>query len=128
MIMGKRALAGLSVVGALLLVVVMTRGTRMVQGRVAGARSAEVQVVTAAGKDDPANLKGEQVRAAIARGVETFGGLNVLCNVAGGSSMRDDRVTDAPEEEFWRVIRLDLFGTFLGCRFGIPAIVAWSAG
>jgi NAD(P)-dependent dehydrogenase (short-subunit alcohol dehydrogenase family) len=31
-------------------------------------------------------------------------------------------------EEFWRVIRLDLFGTFLGCRFGIPAIIASGGG
>ena len=63
--MGKRTLVGLSLVVALLLVVAATSGTRMVQGRVAGGRSAEVQVVTAAGKDDPANLKGEQVRAAV---------------------------------------------------------------
>ena len=26
------------------------------------------------------------------------------------------------KEEFWRVITLDLFGTFLGCRCGIPAL------
>src|ERR1700733_605511 len=65
MIMGKRTLVGLSLVVALLLVVAATSGTRMVQGRVAGGRSAEVQGVTAAGKDDPANLKGEQVRAAV---------------------------------------------------------------
>ena len=31
-------------------------------------------------------------------------------------------------EEFWRAIRLDLFGTFLGCRFGIPAIIASGGG
>jgi LmbE family N-acetylglucosaminyl deacetylase len=63
--MGKRALVWLSVVVALLLVIAATSGTRMVQGRVAGGRSAEVQVVADAGKDDPANLKGEQVRAAV---------------------------------------------------------------
>jgi NAD(P)-dependent dehydrogenase (short-subunit alcohol dehydrogenase family) len=37
-------------------------------------------------------------------------------------------VTDAPLEEFWRVIKLDLFGTFLGCRFGIPAIIRSGGG
>src|SRR5205085_9334188 len=31
-------------------------------------------------------------------------------------------------EEFWRAIRLGLFGTFLGCRFGIPAIIASGGG
>jgi LmbE family N-acetylglucosaminyl deacetylase len=65
MIMGKRTLAGLGAVAALLLVVVATRGTRIVQGRVAGGRSAEINVGTEAGKDDPANLKGERVRAAV---------------------------------------------------------------
>jgi hypothetical protein len=35
---------------------------------------------------------------------------------------------EVPIEEFWRAIRLDLFGTFLGCRFGIPAIIASGGG
>jgi hypothetical protein len=30
--------------------------------------------------------------------------------------MNDARVTDAPEEEFWRAISVDLFGRFLTCR------------
>jgi NAD(P)-dependent dehydrogenase (short-subunit alcohol dehydrogenase family) len=71
---------------------------------------------------------GEQVQASLTRAVETFGALNVLCNVAGGSSMQDDRVTEAPEEEFWRVIRLDLFGTFLACKYGIPELVKAGGG
>ena len=37
-------------------------------------------------------------------------------------------MVDAPIDEFWRAIRLDLFGTFLGCRFGIPAIIASGGG
>ena len=37
-------------------------------------------------------------------------------------------MTQAPLEEFWRVIKLDLFGTFLGCRFGIPAIIRSGGG
>ena len=45
--------------------------------------------------------------------VKHFGGLNILHNNAGGSTMNDDKITDAPEEEFWRVINLDLFGTFI---------------
>ncbi|MEU6644084.1 SDR family oxidoreductase [Saccharomonospora sp. NPDC046836] len=71
---------------------------------------------------------GDQVRAAIARAVSAFGSLNVLCNVAGGSSSQDARVTEAPEEEFWRVIRLDLFGTFLACKHGIPELIRAGGG
>lgn len=58
------------------------------------------------------------LQAAIRTTVDTFGRLDVLHNNAGGSTPQDNTVVDAPIEEFWRVIRLDLFGTFLGCRHG----------
>ena len=35
----------------------------------------------------------------------------------------DNTVIEALIEEFWRVIRLDPFGTFPGCRVGIPEII-----
>lgn len=69
-----------------------------------------------------------QVKAAIARTVEAFGRLDVLCNIAGGSSSADARVTDAPDEEFWRVIKLDLYGTFLCCKHAIPEIARAGGG
>jgi NAD(P)-dependent dehydrogenase (short-subunit alcohol dehydrogenase family) len=52
----------------------------------------------------------------------------VLHNNAGGSTSEDANAVEAPLEEFWRAIRLDLFGTFLGCRFGIPEIVRSGGG
>ena len=70
----------------------------------------------------------ESMKAAVDRAVAEFGGLHVLHNNAGGSTNNDSTVIDAPIEEFWRVIKLDLFGTFLGCRFGIPAIIASGGG
>ncbi|MBL8381939.1 MAG: SDR family oxidoreductase [Burkholderiales bacterium] len=68
------------------------------------------------------------VAAAIAATVRQFGALHILHNNAGGSTPQDSNVVDAPIEEFWRVIRLDLFGTFLGCRHGIPAIARSGGG
>lgn len=68
------------------------------------------------------------VRDAIARTVATFGRLNVLCNVAGGSTSQDASVTEAPEAEFWRAIRLDLFGTFLCCKIAIPELIKAGGG
>jgi NAD(P)-dependent dehydrogenase (short-subunit alcohol dehydrogenase family) len=68
------------------------------------------------------------VQAAIARTAETFGRVNVLCNIAGGSSERDGKITEAPEEEFWRVIKVDLFGTFLSCKYGIPELIKAGGG
>ena len=70
----------------------------------------------------------ESVRAAIETAVRHFGGLHILHNNAGGSTPVDSTVVEAPIDEFWRAIRLDLFGTFLGCRFGIPAIAAFGGG
>ena len=70
----------------------------------------------------------DSVREAIAATVAAFGGLNVLCNVAGGSSSRDGRVTEAAEEEFWRVIRIDLFGTVLACKHGLPELIKAGGG
>jgi NAD(P)-dependent dehydrogenase (short-subunit alcohol dehydrogenase family) len=70
----------------------------------------------------------DQVSGAVDKAVSTFGGLNVLCNVAGGSSTRDGRVTEAPVEEFWRVMNVDLFGTFLVCKFGIPELIKAGGG
>jgi NAD(P)-dependent dehydrogenase (short-subunit alcohol dehydrogenase family) len=52
-----------------------------------------------------------------------FGSINVLHNNAGGSTMQYGPVTEAPEEEFWRVIKLDLFGTFLSSKLIIPEII-----
>jgi len=70
----------------------------------------------------------DSVRAAIDTAMRHFGGLQILHNNAGGSTPVDNTVVDAPLDEFWRAIRLDLFGTFLGCRFGIPAIVVSGGG
>jgi NAD(P)-dependent dehydrogenase (short-subunit alcohol dehydrogenase family) len=68
------------------------------------------------------------VRDAVRITVEKFGALHVLHNNAGGSTPQDNTVVEAPLEEFWRVIRLDLFGTFLGCRVGIPEIIRSGGG
>lgn len=62
----------------------------------------------------------ESAQTAIDAAAVHFGGLDVLYNNAGGSSAADGPVTEASLDEFWRCIRVDLFGTFLGCRFAIP--------
>jgi len=62
----------------------------------------------------------ESFSAALNQAARHFGGLDVLFNNAGGSTSADGPVTVAPLEEFWRCIKLDLFGTYLGCRFAIP--------
>src|SRR5438067_8498922 len=68
------------------------------------------------------------VQAAIRTTMERFGHLDVVHNNAGGSTPQDNTVVEAPIGEFWRVITLDLFGTFLGCRYGIPAMIDSGGG
>jgi len=68
------------------------------------------------------------VEAAMAATVARFGKLTILHNNAGGSTKADGPVTEAPEEEFWRVMRLDLFGTFLCSKVGIPYIIKAGGG
>jgi NAD(P)-dependent dehydrogenase (short-subunit alcohol dehydrogenase family) len=70
----------------------------------------------------------DSLQAAIRATVDQFGGLHVLHNNAGGSTAADGTAVDAPIEEFWRAIKLDLFGTFLGCRFGIPELIKSGGG
>jgi len=68
------------------------------------------------------------VEASIRAATQRFGQLDILYNNAGGSTTSDGPVADAPIEEFWRAIRLDLYGTWLNCRFGIPALRAAGGG
>jgi NAD(P)-dependent dehydrogenase (short-subunit alcohol dehydrogenase family) len=70
----------------------------------------------------------EQVERAVRETVRAFGGLHVLYNNAGGATSRDGKVTEMALDEFWRTIGVDLFGTFLGCRFAIPVMVEGGGG
>jgi len=62
------------------------------------------------------------VEEAMAKTIAAYGKLDILHNNAGGSTTEDGPVTEAPEEEFWRAIKLDLYGTFICSKIGIPEI------
>jgi len=68
------------------------------------------------------------VENAVAETLARFGKLDVLHNNAGGSTLEDGPVTEAPEQEFWRAIKLDLFGTFLCSKIAIPHIIKAGGG
>ncbi len=68
------------------------------------------------------------VEAAVAEVVARFGGLEILYNNAGGATAVDGSLLEIPLDEFWRTIGVDLYGSFLCCRFAIPHIAACVAG
>jgi NAD(P)-dependent dehydrogenase (short-subunit alcohol dehydrogenase family) len=105
-----------------------------------GARVAIAEIDRASG-EETAHLAGngaiairtdvtdpDSLQRAIRTAADKFGGLHVLHNNAGGSTAADNTAVEAPLDEFWRAIKLDLFGTFLGCRFGIPEIAKSGGG
>ena len=115
------------------------RATAMLFAR-AGAKIVIAEIDAAAG-EETAHLAGNgaiairtdvtdeaSVQGAIRTAVRQFGALHILHNNAGGSTPHDNTAVEAPIDEFWRVIRLDLFGTFLGCRYGIPEIIKAGGG
>jgi NAD(P)-dependent dehydrogenase (short-subunit alcohol dehydrogenase family) len=68
------------------------------------------------------------IASAIDRTVQHYGRLDVLFSNAGGSSNKDGSVVDASLEEFWRVMKLDVYGTFLCNRFAIPRLIDTGGG
>jgi NAD(P)-dependent dehydrogenase (short-subunit alcohol dehydrogenase family) len=70
----------------------------------------------------------DSVAAAVEATVARFGRLDVLYNNAGGSSPNDGTVVTATLDEFWRAIRLDLYGTWLCSRAAIPEILKSGGG
>ena len=60
--------------------------------------------------------------------VDTFGGLTILYNNAGVFPERDGSVTETPEEVWDLTIGINLKGVYLGCRYGIPAMIESGGG
>jgi NAD(P)-dependent dehydrogenase (short-subunit alcohol dehydrogenase family) len=72
---------------------------------------------------DPASVE-HAVKAAI----DEYGRIDILYNNVGGSTSRDGPVTTAPFDEFWHKMKVDLFGTWLGCHYVIPHMIAAGGG
>jgi NAD(P)-dependent dehydrogenase (short-subunit alcohol dehydrogenase family) len=60
--------------------------------------------------------------------VETFGGLHVVYNNAGVVLPNDVGVVETDEETWDRTMSINLKGVWLGCKFGIPAIIESGGG
>ena len=67
-------------------------------------------------------------QAMVATAVDTYGGLHVLYNNAGIFPADDGGVLDTPQETWRRVMAINLEGVWLGCKAGIPAMLASGGG
>ena len=72
--------------------------------------------------------RGDDLRAAVETAERRFGALHVLFNNAGIFPDRDGSPVDTPDEVFDRVIAVNLKGVFLGCKYGIPALLRAGGG
>jgi NAD(P)-dependent dehydrogenase (short-subunit alcohol dehydrogenase family) len=68
------------------------------------------------------------VQAMIAFAEKQFGALHVLFNNAGIFPDEDGSVVDTDEAVFDQVIAVNLKGVFLGCKYGIPALLRAGGG
>src|SRR6202035_114760 len=68
----------------------------------------------------------EALRAAVDSAAGRLGGISVLVNNAGGSTMSG--LADWDPDEWDRIVRLNLTGVFNGMRAGVPHLLAGSGG
>ena len=69
-----------------------------------------------------------EVEAMIAFTMERFGALHVLYNNAGIFPADDGGVTETPEATWDRVMDINLKGVWLGCKYGVPAMLESGGG
>ncbi len=72
--------------------------------------------------------RAEDVRAMVEAAEESYGRFNILFNNAGIFPSADGSVTDTEEEVWDLVMRVNLKGVFLGCKYGIPALLRAGGG
>jgi len=70
----------------------------------------------------------QQVRAMIDATVSRYGGLHILYNNAGILPADDGGVTETSEATWDRVMDVNLKGVWLGCKHGVPALLASGGG
>jgi NAD(P)-dependent dehydrogenase (short-subunit alcohol dehydrogenase family) len=96
------------------------------------AGNATVDAVRAAGGDATyvrADVsKWADCEAMVKHATDTYGALHVLYNNAGIFPADDGGVLDTPESTWDTVMDINLKGVWLGCRAGIPAMIASGGG
>jgi NAD(P)-dependent dehydrogenase (short-subunit alcohol dehydrogenase family) len=69
----------------------------------------------------------QSVAAAIAAAEAHFGQIDVLFNNAGVGS-RDLSIVETPADHWKEVVAINLYGVFLSCKYGVPALMRAGGG
>jgi NAD(P)-dependent dehydrogenase (short-subunit alcohol dehydrogenase family) len=72
--------------------------------------------------------RGDDARGMIEEAEKKYGRVNVLFNNAGVFPDADGSVLDTDEDTWDFVLRVNLKGIFLGCKYGIPALLRAGGG
>ena len=72
--------------------------------------------------------RADDCMAMVQAAVDTYGALHILYNNAGVFPADDGGALDTPESTWERVMEINLKGVWLGCRAGIPAMLASGGG
>ncbi len=70
----------------------------------------------------------DDVQRMVTAAIDRFGSLTVLYNNAGIFPADDGSVTETPDTTWDRVMAINLKGVFLGCKYGIPAMLDSGGG
>ncbi|MBM3946433.1 MAG: SDR family NAD(P)-dependent oxidoreductase, partial [SAR202 cluster bacterium] len=112
-------------------VVVVGRTESAEQSRLPGTIHATVTEIKEAGGDATAVrcdvMKQEDVEALMQKTVDTYGGIDILINNAGGSSSQAT-IMDIPVYRWMNVMNLNVNAVFLCCKFALPHIIKRGSG
>ena len=122
---------GASGIGRAVAEVLATAGARVVVGDVdaSGAEESAAAIRSAGGEAVSQAVdisRRNEVSELIERATSEWGGLDILCNVAGIPG--DGPLGDLSEAEFDRVVGVNVKGTLFACQAAIPAMVARGGG
>ncbi len=107
-----------------------SEGARVVMTDVAveAGRAAAAEIGDAAAFVRADVSSAEDAEGMVRFAVATFGGVHVLYNNAGVFMPEDGGAVETPEETWDRTMAINLKGVWLGCKFGIPAMLESGGG
>lgn len=104
-------------------------GAQVVAADVSGAQDETAAMAPESIVPLPADVtRAADVQTLIAEASGRYGRLDVMCNVVGVAGVAQAPIPDIDEEEFDRLMAINLKSVYLGMKYAIPAMVAGGGG